>query len=113
MSGHTYSVFILIKPTFEPAKEIFHSHANIKLVIGPEVSLVDLPVCLYSRTLPRIPFTLSWSVKWYLSIYSTAESSQSGIRNVGVPISLSKVKCSMPWAGLSACCYLPKSLLLN
>lgn len=50
MSGSTCLVFIFIKATFEAPKQLFHSQANIKVEIGPEVNLVDLFVYLYSHT---------------------------------------------------------------
>lgn len=78
------------------------------LVTGAEVNLVDLTLYLFSHmTCYQGYLFLWWSVNWYFPIYSTVESVRSGIRNVGVPISLSRVRCSMLWAGLAACCYLP------
>lgn len=60
MSGHTYPVFFLIKPTFEPTKQIFHSHASVILVMGCEVNHIELGglfVFLHDM-LPRIPITV-------------------------------------------------------
>lgn len=47
---------------------------------GPEVNLVELPVYLYSQmTCYQGYLFLRCSVKWYLSIYSTAVSQSLGM----------------------------------
>lgn len=80
-----------------PSQQLLHTSC----AINP----LRLSICLYSReTCCHGHFRRSVR---YLSIC------QSAIRNVGVSISLSAVRCSLPWVGRGACCYLPPCLPLK